>query len=100
MATHDAMLVNLVASVNSRLERINPDESVGVTLLVNGHIITGKIIPAWQMYEDMGKGSDAASDEPGPFGLQAGAMREEQRQVNELLARDRDSLTDEERSGR
>lgn len=95
---NDITLTTYVNIMNAKTERIEPSTGFDVTLFVNGDVITGNLIPAWQMLEDFGKGKDQGTDERGPFALCAEQAKADEQRVRELLSREDDiPTTDDDR---
>ena len=75
-AAPDEVLAILVSVINSSEKRV--DEGPGVVLTVGGQVISGKVIPNWQWFEDVRNGSrdafiaaggDPEADHEGGFAL-------------------------------
>lgn len=57
----DTVLGLLVAATNSATESM--DDGIGITLALSGQVVSGKLIPNWQWFDDMASQLTDYSDE-------------------------------------
>lgn len=96
----DITLKTYVDVANGQTERVDPSDiskNQPVTLFVHGQVITGTIIPAWQLLEDLGKGDNWDLQAPGPFSGLAREVRSIEERRNALPETDMSTWTSDDR---
>lgn len=95
MTEPDFLLTSLANIANSSEDRYEgPQSGTGVTLFVNGTMITGTVIPNWQYMEDAYR---QPSTEMGPFGSIAARFRDVRDRLRQLEEVADDDLTEAQR---
>lgn len=92
--TQDVTLVVAVNITNEKTERVTPPDAQYATLFVSGRIITGYMIPAWQMMEQFGRYETGESGVTGPYVSVAQIVKDQQVRAAELT--EKEDRTDEE----
>jgi hypothetical protein len=89
----DPILGMVVSEMNSRTER--EEDGLRLMLMVNGQLVSGILIPAWQWFEEIhGMTSEAA--EESLMSNFANEFKEAAARIKEFMTRGRESLSHEE----
>ncbi|OBA50212.1 hypothetical protein [Kocuria sp. ICS0012] len=92
--TQDVTLVVAVNITNEKTERVTSSNAQHATLFVSGRIITGYMIPAWQMMEQFGRYETGEPGGTGPYKSLAQIMKDREARATELT--EKEDRTEEE----